>query len=45
MAAYTRLKASIEENFSKTLLLTQVSKFTFLQNSIPFPNTNYELTY
>ena len=32
-----------KENFSKTLLLTKLLKFIFLQNSTPFPNTNYEL--
>ena len=34
-----------KENFSKTLLLTKLSKFIFLQNSTPFPNTKYELEY
>ena len=38
---YTRLVSFvmiiIEENFSQTMLLTNLSKFTFLQKSVPFP--------
>ena len=33
------------ENFSKTLLLTNLSKFIFLQKPTPFPNTHYKLKY
>ena len=35
----------IEENFSKTLLLINLSKIIFSQKSTPFPNTHYELKY
>ena len=35
-----------EGNFSKPLLLTNLSKFTFLlQKSTPFSNTHYKLKY